>query len=284
MGMAREVSEVDGIGVNTLYLKDLARGFGGAILFAFPLLMTMEMWWLGFYIAPIRLAIFLVINFGVLLGLSWFVGFSSSEGWRDMGREAAVAYGIGISASTVLLYLFGILEIPMPIFEAAGKIAIQAIPASLGAIVARRQLSASSGPGGRRRRENRAGYAGQLFLMAGGALYLSFNVAPTEEMVLIAYKMTPARQALLIGLSVLLLHGFVYTVGFRGQEPVGEAGNLRVFLSYTLAGYGIAVLVSLYVLWTFGRTDGTALPQIAAMTAVLGLPSALGAALARLVV
>lgn len=31
------------------YAKGLARAFGGSIIFASPLLMTMEMWWLGFY-------------------------------------------------------------------------------------------------------------------------------------------------------------------------------------------------------------------------------------------
>jgi uncharacterized membrane protein len=42
----------------------LARAFGGAILFSFPMLMTMEMWWLGFYIDPFRLALFiLLLNF-----------------------------------------------------------------------------------------------------------------------------------------------------------------------------------------------------------------------------
>ena len=50
------------------------------------------------------------------------------------------------------------------------------------------------------------------------------------------------------------------------------------------AGYGIALLVSVYVLWTFGRLDGVGMGQVAMMTAVLGFPSALGAALARLVV
>ncbi len=270
--------------MNSGYLKDLMRGFGGAILFAFPLLMTMEMWRLGFYVEPARLMIFLVVNFGVLVGLAWFVGFSTNDGWWDMVREASASYGIGIATSAVLLYLLGILSAPIPVTELVGKIAIQAIPASLGAIVARHQLNDTAPSEERRRRESRAGYAGQLFLMAGGAIFLSFNVAPTEEMVLIAFKMTPMRQILLICFSVLLLHGFVYTVGFRGQEPVGKAGNGRVFLSYTLAGYGIAVLVSLYVLWTFGRTDGTALPQVVAMTAVLGFPASLGAALARLVV
>jgi len=230
------------------------------------------------------LGLFLGLNFLVLMGLSWFAGFSISDGWLDMGREAITAYGIGILAAAALLYLLGVITTSMPLSEVSGKIAVQAIPASLGAIVARRQLGASSEDDGQQRRENRAGYAGQLFLMTAGALYLCFNVAPTEEMVLIAFKMTPLRQMLLVGLAILLLHGFVYTVGFRGQEPVGQAGNGRVFLSYTLAGYAIAVLVSLYVLWTFGRTDGTSVPQIVAMITVLGLPAALGAALARLVV
>ena len=266
------------------YLTDLLRGFGGAVLFAFPLLMTMEMWWLGFYIEPLRLLLFFIANFGILFGLSWFVGFVKAERRSDMLLEAAVAYGIGIAASAILLAVLGILKPAMPVTEIAGKIAVQAIPASLGAILARRHLGSGSDPDDRKRREDQAGYAGQLFLMVAGALYLSFNVAPTEEMVLIAFKMTSVRAIVLVAVSVMLLHGFVYTVGFRGQEPVGDASNLRIFASYTLAGYGIALLVSLYVLWTFGRLEGTSAPQIAAMVTVLGFPSALGAALARLVV
>jgi hypothetical protein len=55
-------------------------------------------------------------------------------------------------------------------------------------------------------------------------------------------------------------------------------------LHYSVAGYAIAVLVSLYVLWTFGRTEGVSLFDGAKMVAVLGFPAAIGAALARLLV
>ena len=55
-------------------------------------------------------------------------------------------------------------------------------------------------------------------------------------------------------------------------------------MHYSLAGYAIAVGVSLFVLWVFGRTDGVDLPHIAMMTAVLAFPGAIGAAIARLVV
>jgi uncharacterized membrane protein len=86
-------------------------------------------------------------------------------------------------------------------------------------------------------------------------------------------------------ISIILLHVFVYTVGFSGQEIRPEGGTfLSTFLHFTLAGYGIALLVSLYVLWTFGRTEEVALAQIAMMAVVLAFPAALGAAIARLVI
>ena len=43
------------------YAVDLLRAFGGAIIFAFPLLMTMEMWQLGFSMGRWRLVLFLLM-------------------------------------------------------------------------------------------------------------------------------------------------------------------------------------------------------------------------------
>jgi uncharacterized membrane protein len=83
-------------------------------------------------------------------------------------------------------------------------------------------------------------------------------------------------------LSLLLLHVFVYSIGFSGQERRPEGGTfLSTFLHFTLAGYGIALLVSLYVLWSFGRTDGVAVAEIANMLVVLGFPASLGVARRR---
>jgi putative integral membrane protein (TIGR02587 family) len=104
-------------------------------------------------------------------------------------------------------------------------------------------------------------------------------------MILIGFKMSPWHGIALVLFSILLLHAFVYGVGFAGQETPPEGKGFRVrFFGYTIGGYGISLLVSLYVLWTFGRTEGADLNQIATMTAVLGFPAAVGAAIARLVV
>ena len=276
------------MGANRDYALGLARAFGGAIIFGLPLLMTMEMWFLGFYAHPARMLLFLLLNLVMLVGLSRFGGFERTSSLAEDVLDALAAYGVGILASAVILFLFGVLSPAMPVDEISGKVAIQSVPASFGAMLARKQFTA--GPGDEDavledQAVKRAGYGGELFLMMAGALFLAFNMAPTEEMILIGYQMSPWHSLALILASLLLLHVLVFAVGFAGQEQAPEGYGLsRTLLAFTIPGYGIALLVSLYVLWTFGRTDGEEMSQIAAAVTVLGFPAALGAAIARLVV
>jgi putative integral membrane protein (TIGR02587 family) len=268
---------------NAEYAIGLARAFGGALIFAFPLTMTMEMWWLGFYMARSQLLLFMMVNLVLLIGLSHFAGFEKTSLWSDDLMDAFAAIAIGALASVAMLVLFGIIMPNMSTNEVAGKIALQSVPASIGAMLSRKQLGSREADVEDER--NEAGYTGELFLMAIGALYLAFNVAPTEEMVLIAHKMTAIHALVLVVLSVAMLHAFVYAVGFAGQETAPEGATFgATLLHYSVAGYAIALLVSLYVLWTFGRTEGVSLFDGAKMVAVLGFPAAMGAALARLLV
>ena len=280
---------VDPREANRRYAIGIARAFGGAIIFGLPMLMTMEMWFLGFYIDRERLLLFVMLNLLVLVGLSRFGGFERTESTFDDILDAFAAYAVGVIASAAVLSTFGILTTDMPWTEIVGKIVVQSVPASFGAIIARKQLSGGSEERNDEEEEQealqQASYGGELFLMAAGALFLAFNMAPTEEMILIGFKMSPWQGIALVLFSILLLHGFVYGVGFAGQEQPPEGKGFRArFLGYTIAGYGVALLVSLYVLWTFGRTDDASFNQIATMTAVLGFPAAVGAAIARLVV
>ena len=265
---------------NLRYAIGLARACAGALLFGFPLVMTAEMWSIGFHVAPARLLGFLVLGFGMLLGLAYYRGLRVGGSWADAALEALAAYAAGFVTSGVALVLLGILTMDYGWRGAAGMVALQAVPAGIGAAVARTQLDATDDGN---EDADKAGYGGQLFLMAAGAVFLAFNVAPTEEMLLIAYGLGPWQAAALLAVSVGLLHALVYTVGFAGQEQEGGSA-LAAFLSYTVAGYGLVLLLSLYVLWTFGRTDGVSLELAVAMTVVLAFPAALGAGIARLVV
>ncbi len=262
------------------YVAGLARAFGGALIFAFPLLMTMEMWSLGSQMKPWRLALFLALGLPLVFGLAYYAGFRKAEGRIVDLLDALAALAIGFIVSLVMLALFGLIHWDQPLEANVSKVALQAIPAAMGAVLARKQLTGSGGDRGDD--DHMASYRGEMFLMTAGALFLAFNVAPTEEMILIGYMMGQVHTVALLVVSVLLLHLLVYRLGFAGQEA--HESHMRAFFEFTLPGFAIALMVSLYVLWTFGRTDGLAPLEIVSTMIVLGLPASLGAALARLVV
>jgi putative integral membrane protein (TIGR02587 family) len=245
--------------------------------------MTMEMWWLGFLIRPERLALFLLAGVPFLWALAWMAGFREDVGWSDALIDAGIAYLIGAVASLLVMALLGVVQPGVSLYELAGKVAVQAVPAGMGATLARSQLGAREEEEATEQR--RETYLGELFLMAAGALFLAFNVAPTEEIVTIAHQQgSPLYGVALILASLLALHAFVYFVGFHGQhEPPGGRSGTAEFVRLTLPGYLVVLLVCLYVLWTFGRLDGVPFDMALHLVLVLGFPAALGAATARLV-
>lgn len=266
------------------FLIGLARAFGGAIIFTLPLLMTMEMWWLGFHGDPTRLALFLALSIPLLVGLSHYSGFEETFELKDDIVDAFVACAVGFVAAAICLSLFGVLKPGMAHGEIIGKIAVQAVPGSIGALLAVSQFGGSQNEE-EEQKERFTRYDGELFLMTAGAVFLALNVAPTDEMVLISYKMTEWHSIALALVSLLIMHAFVYAVEFCGQASVPPGTRVwSVVLRFTVPGYAIALLVSLYVLWTFGRTDGMSMHEVVMATVVLAFPAAIGAAAARIVI
>jgi putative integral membrane protein (TIGR02587 family) len=248
------------------------------VIFGLPLMMTMEMWAFGFHMDRLKLALFVGVIAAVVYGLARFAGFRDDTTAFDDLLDALAALMVGFLVSAGMLALFGLLTFATGWREAVGVIAVQAAPASMGAVLANKQLHGGSRG---RQKEDRAGYLGQLFLMAAGALFFAFNVAPTEEMILIGFKMSAWHALALVVASLVALHALVFTVGFAGQEE--HEGPGLAFFHYTLAGYGLALTVSLYILWTFGRLDSAFSDAVRAVI-VLSFPAAIGAAVARLVV
>jgi putative integral membrane protein (TIGR02587 family) len=267
---------------NRVFLIGLGRAFGGALIFSLPMLMTMEMWWLGFTMDPWRLALLLVWTIPLLIGLSHYMGFEETFGFKDDAVDAFVALAVGFFAGAVSLGLFSVIGIDGSAEEVVGKISIQAVPGSIGAMFAQSQLGGNDK--NRRDKQRHAGYLGELFIMAAGALFLSFNVAPTEEIMLIGHQMSPWHSMALVVVSLLVMHAFVYTVGFQGSRPIPEGISRRsIFVRYTIVGYIVVLFMSAYILWTFGRMDGLGFSQMLSVLIVLSFPSAVGAAAARLI-
>jgi putative integral membrane protein (TIGR02587 family) len=264
------------------YLLALARAAAGALIFALPLFMTQEMWELGAGLDRYRMALFLVLAVPLLTGLNWYAGFRDEVGWTDALLDAFASYAVGFLVSVLCLLMLGVLELTTLSLSDIGTVAIQAVPSAFGAALAQSQLQATSEDCKDRR--NRTSYWGELFLMTAGALFIAFNIAPTEEVQRLTYGLEGWQFPVIVLVTLLVMHAFVYGVEFSGQETRPEH---RSFMSevvlYTVTGYVLSLLVCLYILWTLGRLDGQGALPLLQMLVVLGFPAAIGAAAARLI-
>lgn len=268
------------------FFVGIARGAAGALLFGLPMLMTMELWQLGFYMERYRLLVLVLVNIPLLIALAHSVGFEKTYTVAQAFRDGMIAYALAILMSGAILFLFGDLGADMPLSEIVGKIAVQAVAASIGALLGRSQLTDQSGleADGAVRDEMSGSYGHELFLMAVGALFLSLNVAPTEEVILISYKMNAWHALATMIASIAIMHAFVYIVSFKGAHQMpADSSRLHVLVRFTLPGYVVAMAVSVFVLWLFGRLDDKAISQMLMPCVVLSFPGAIGAAAARLI-
>ena len=267
---------------NADFALGLARAYAGALIFGLPMYMTAEMWELGAHLPAWKLAVLPLLFFPFLIGLSWHAGFEPTFSWRDDVVDALVAFGVGITASAAMLWLLKAMDGSSSLREEVGMVTLQSVPASIGALLAQSQLGEQ--PAGQALRGGVERWSSEVFIMAVGALFLSFNMAPTEEMTAIAERVGPLQALAIMGVSLALMHAFVYGVAFRG----GAAGQERepgwqLFLRFTVVGYAVALLLSAFMLWIFGSLAQLSLLAAVETVAVLGLPAALGAAAARLI-
>lgn len=233
--------------------------------------MTMEMWSFGFTMDRLRLLLFLLASIPLLARLSYHVGFEETFSWKDDLLDAFVAYAVACVIAALILWLTGVIEPGMSIDAVVGIVTLQAFPGSLGALLAQTQLGGHKPQD--RDRHPITRYFGELFLMLIGALFLALNLAPTEEVILIAYKQRPWHAVVMVLISLGIMHTFVYLVEFRGQheQPQGVS-MMSVFIRFSVVGYALALLASAFMLWIFGRTDGQAFEQVLRSAVVLAFP------------
>ena len=260
-----------------------ARGAGGALLVGTPLLMTMEMWWGGFTIPPHRLLVFYLANFLVLLALEHYSGFREEGSFLEEVIDAIEALGIGTVVAAAMLFVFGHFHEGLSTEAILGMIILESIPLSIGVSVAISVLGGEEQDEDRERRA--AGFWGTQMIGVAGALYFGFNVAPTEEPMMIGLRMTWWHAILLVVFSLAVVHAMLYAVGFRGSErlPKGH-GWWRSLVGLGAAGFASAALVALFLLWVFGRVDGdTGFLAALQMTIALAFVTSIGAAAGRLI-
>ncbi|HZH30425.1 MAG TPA: TIGR02587 family membrane protein [Pyrinomonadaceae bacterium] len=287
--------------------QEYGRGVAGGLMFSLPLLYTMEVWRAGFNTHPWRLAAYVVATFFLLLGYNRFAGLRHDEGMAGVVIDSVEEMGIGFIIAAVALYLLGRVTFGMSLNEVAGQIVIEAMTVAIGVSVGTTQLgggaedsgegsggggegaAARTEPGGEAGREGgaRGGepelhFGGQLLLALCGATLFAANVAPTEEIVVIAVEISWVRLLGLACASLLVGALILHYSEFMGARRFVRAEGFGAVVANSVSTYAVALVASGLILWFFGRFDGVTLYTSLAQVIVLGVAATLGASAGRL--
>ncbi|HLL75989.1 MAG TPA: TIGR02587 family membrane protein [Pyrinomonadaceae bacterium] len=269
-------------------LREYARGVAGGLLFSLPLLYTMEVWWAGFIAHPWRLAAYVVATFVLLLGYNEFVGLRRDATFAEVVIDSVEEMGIGIVVAAVVLWLLGRVTLGAGAGEAVGQIVVEAMTVAIGVSVGTAQLGGGGGEDeedkgvGEGARGGAGGFGAQVIIAFCGAVLFAANVAPTEEIVMIAVEISAWRLAGLAALSLAVGALILYYSEFANAREHIRFDRHHDVLVGTIITYAVALVASALILWFFGRFDGQSAAVCAAQTVVLGVAATLGSSAGRL--
>lgn len=264
-------------------LTEYTRAVGGGLVIGLPLLFTMEVWWHAFLLPVWKILLLVAIAFVIVLGYNSVAGFRRERTLGELLVDSVDTLGLGIVVALVALVLLGRIDLDTSLRDAAGKVALEAIPIAFGASVAVTQLSGSDSDSEQPKGAG-AGPFERLFVGAGGALLFALNVAPTEEPVMLGIEASPALLLAVVAATLLLTLVLVFYADFGGRRVARGDGLLDGPLAETVTSYAVSLGVALLLLWAFGRTDGASVQAIVGMTVMLAVVASVGAAIARLLI
>lgn len=287
------MSAIKGVKERKVYqsLREYARGIVGGLLFSFPLLYTMEVWWTGFIVTPLQLIALMAATFLLLLGYNRFAGMRPDASWRSVVIDSVEEMGIGFILSFGVLFMLKRIEPGMMgVEEIVGKVVIEAMAISIGVSIGTAQLGTeiSEEEEGESEKKpegiRRGSKMGMVVLALCGSVLVGGNVAPTEEVLMLAVQAKPinilfmALVSLLISVVVVF---FVTDIETTGESRIDFVYNLVLD---TCLSYVVALSASAFALWFFGRFEGVGFEVAFAQCIVLGVLASLGASAARLLI
>ena len=260
-------------------IQEYARGIAGGMMFSLPLLYTMEMWWSGFILHPLRMAVLMLSTFILLLGYNRFAGLRQDNTWAEVVIDSFEEMGIGLILSATMLFLLNRINPQDSLSEALCKIVMEGMLVAIGVSVGTAQLGTQS-----EEDTPRNGWFAQLTLAVCGAVLFAANIGPTEEVQVLAMESTPWHQLGLVLASFALGGMVLYFSEFQGSKRFTRRESRLDIATGSVLTYTISFLVSAAILWFFGRLDDMPLAFCISQTVVLAFPAALGASAGRLLV
>lgn len=256
---------------------EYGRGVVGGLLFALPLLYTMEVWQTGLVASPLRLLAGLAGTFVLLLLYNRYSGLREDASFREVAIDSVEEMALGLAIAALLLALTGRLSEGDGFAAAVGKVAVCGMMSAIGVSVGTAQLGEDNP-----QKDRSVNLGGQLAIALCGAVLVAGNVAPTEEIERIAFEATPTMLLGLLALSLGVSAVVAVACDFRGNRPFSDCIPVPVPLFAAVVTVGVGLIASATLLAFFGGLQGNGLYVIAAQIVVLGLPASLGASAGRL--
>ncbi len=278
----------------TRSLQQYLRGIAGGLLFSLPLLYTMEVWWAGFTVHPLRLLIYILATFTLLLGYNRYCGLRCDATPVEVAIDSVEEMGLGLVIAAFILWLLNQITSDMAISEILGKTIVEAMTVAIGVSIGTAQLGISGdnqeGDTGMEKdtqpapflANDNGGFSGQLTIALCGAVLFAANVAPTQEIIVIATETTSGKLLIMALLSLLVGALILFYVDFSGSQQLIKTRGIKNVIFGAVVTYAIALVASAAILWFFGRFDGIAPITCLSETIVLGLAATLGASAGRL--
>ncbi|WP_187264121.1 TIGR02587 family membrane protein [Pontibacter beigongshangensis] len=273
-------------------VREYGQGIIGGLLFSFPMLFTMEVWWAGFSASPLQLLLLILVTYLLLLGYNRHAGMRPDTSWRSIFIDSIEEMGIGIVLSFGVLFMLNRVKPgAMPLDEIMGKTIIEAMAVSIGVSVGTAQLGASNS--NKEEMEQKepepqkwwSAKSSLLVLGFCGAIIVGGNVAPTEEVIVLAIEATPSHILLLACASVIISLIAVYYSNLNEMKKSRLRGRFIFNVAFdTCLSYLAALMASAICLWFFGRFQNVSFFVAFSQCIVLGVISALGASAGRLLI
>jgi putative integral membrane protein (TIGR02587 family) len=276
-------------------VQDLLVAITGGAIVGMPLLYTMEMWLHGTLLGPRKQLGLLLAILLVNLLFSIVSGFRHEYGIASALLESVTAVGIGLVFSALILWLVGEISAQTAWGELTGKVLFETCAVSIGVSAADAHVRGKRRDGSDEKeseppppeqaeleswqlRQDIRDISATLM----GSVLFAINIGPTEEVLLIAGRLTPAQLAGIVLSSLLLCYVILYASGIK-EHPVHIPSLLQSPPAETILTYALSLGVALTLLGGLGEPESMgSVNNLVAATVVLGLPAAVGGAAGRI--
>ncbi|MCC5639860.1 TIGR02587 family membrane protein [Nostoc sp. CHAB 5844] len=281
-------------------INDIVRGICGGFLFGIPLIYTMEVWWIGSLVKPRLIAIAIALMFIVVFLLNYTDGFRKRRNnWRvdEAVIDTVEAMAIGFVCSAFMLLLLQEITPETSLKESLGKVVFEGVPFTLGVALANQflqednqnnSISVTHKTNGinKHKQDNLFATFADIGATLIGAIVIAFNIAPTDEVSMLAAAISPPWLWVLIAASLVISYAIVFQAGFSDQQKRRQQkGIFQRPLSETTISYLVSLLASGAMLFFFQKLtfEDTWMMWLEHIL-VLGLPATIGGAAGRLAI